>query len=396
MKALRVENEIKIRHTHLTLTPPPTVHYTGCGPKSPRGRSPDMNPATSLALDLLRVFAAVGVVLVHTGTTHFSPIFALDPIVGHNCVVVFFVLSGYVIAHSTLSRPQTVASYAIARLARLYSVLLPALLISAALLIAGRAINPAFYAPYDRGHEPLRFGLSLVFLNESWRLSAAPPTNSPLWSLAYEFWYYVLFGAWVFARSRLAATLVCTGIALFVGLKILLLFPIWLLGVAAQRLAGRAWPHQLVAKGGLVGALIAIVFWLRYGQPFPGHAGYPPYFFSNAWISDFVLGLLVASLIACFDQVSVHWHFPSLVSAPIRSGANMTFSLYVLHHPILVFLAATLTYDPTSRVQTGLLLIFLFLSVALVSAVTEARRHILAGWLRRVLNIGRHASSRSC
>jgi peptidoglycan/LPS O-acetylase OafA/YrhL len=346
-----------------------------------------MNPATSLFLDLLRVFAAVGVVLVHTGTTRFSPVLALDPAVGHYCVVVFFVLSGYVIAHATFSRPQTVASYAIARLARLYSVLLPALLISAALLIAGRAINPAFYASFDRGHEPLRFGLSLVFLNESWSLSAAPPTNSPLWSLAYEFWYYALFGAWVFTRSRLAAALLCAGIAVLIGPKILLLLPAWLLGVAAQRLAGRARLHPSAAKVGLGATLAAIALWLRYGGPFPGKVGYPPYFFSNAWISDFVLGVLVASLIVFFHQASAQWRFPSVVSVPIRSGANMTFSLYLLHHPILVFLAAALTYDHTSRTQTGLLLITLFLLVALVSAVTEARRHTLAGWLRRALDV---------
>lgn len=77
-----------------------------------------MNPATSLLLDLLRMLAAGGVLLVHAGTTQFAPGWVIDPDAGHRCVAIFFVLSGYVIAHAAFSRKQTAADYAIARLAR--------------------------------------------------------------------------------------------------------------------------------------------------------------------------------------------------------------------------------------------------------------------------------------
>jgi peptidoglycan/LPS O-acetylase OafA/YrhL len=345
-----------------------------------------MTSATSLFLDFLRVVAAFGVVLVHTAITQFSPVFALGPDYGHRFVIVFFVLSGYVISFSTFSRAQTAQNYAIARLSRLYSVLVPALLISAILLLIGRSINPDFYARLSRGHEVLRFGLSLTFFNEMWAFSAAPPTNTPLWSLAYEFWYYAIFGVWVFARQRISAVLLSLGIAALIGPKIILLLPVWLLGVATERFGTRFRIPPGIALTGLVGVLVALTIASRRLGSIPGEVGYPLFYFSNAWASDFVLGTLVAALILCFQHASVRWSFPAWLGAPIRHGANLTFSLYLLHYPILVFLAATLPYDHASRMTVALLLIGLLLIVALISAVTEARRRNLADCLRRAFN----------
>src|SRR5262249_14488667 len=62
-------------------------------------------------------------------------------------------------------------------------------------------------------------------------------TNGPMWSLANEFWYYVLFpcaflALWkgTTAGARVLNGLVFLLCAWFVGRDILLLFPLWLLG----------------------------------------------------------------------------------------------------------------------------------------------------------------------
>src|ERR1044072_2413928 len=146
--------------------------------QAPPAADTGLKSATSIFLDLLRVIAAAGGVFVHTGTPRFSSLFALAPSAGHHCVVIFFVLSGFVISHATLSKHRPATSYIVARLARLYSGLGPALLISAGLLTLARFFNAEYYAHYDRGHETVRFLLSLFYLNEVWWLSAAPPTNS--------------------------------------------------------------------------------------------------------------------------------------------------------------------------------------------------------------------------
>ncbi|MEO6569759.1 MAG: acyltransferase [Opitutaceae bacterium] len=344
-----------------------------------------MSPAISLFLDFLRVFAAVGVVLVHSGTTQFAPKWSIDPNAGHHYVVIFFVLSGYVIAHGSYSRQQSAKEYAIARIARLYSVLLPALLVTAVLLSIGRPINPSFYAAFDRGHEPVRFALSLGFINEIWWVSAAPPTNLPLWSLSYEFWYYCLFGVWVYARTRLLATILSLGVAVVAGPKILLLLPVWLAGVVAYRIAARSRVNGNVAVLGLISTTTLATLWFIMDIAFPARIGHPPYYFSNAYASDFVLGALLAGMIFFFHHASGGWRFPQCFELPIRSGAKATFSLYLIHYPLLVFIGATLPYNHWDRVQSGLLLLGILALALLLSRFTESWHKPLAAWLHRRL-----------
>jgi peptidoglycan/LPS O-acetylase OafA/YrhL len=57
-------------------------------------------------------------------------------------VDVFFVLSGFVIAFVTTERESDGRSFAIARLARVYSVALPALVVTFVLDAIGRSIKP--------------------------------------------------------------------------------------------------------------------------------------------------------------------------------------------------------------------------------------------------------------
>ena len=49
---------------------------------------------------------------------------------GNDAVMVFFVLSGFVIAYVANSKEKTIESYFISRFARLYSVVLPALILT--------------------------------------------------------------------------------------------------------------------------------------------------------------------------------------------------------------------------------------------------------------------------
>lgn len=87
-------------------------------------------PATSAFLDVLRIAAALVVFVNHLAQFWSPRTFAVTAPVAHGAVVVFFVLSGYVIAYSTLAREQSVRRCAVARLSRLYSVVIPALLLT--------------------------------------------------------------------------------------------------------------------------------------------------------------------------------------------------------------------------------------------------------------------------
>jgi peptidoglycan/LPS O-acetylase OafA/YrhL len=157
-------------------------------------------------------------------------------------VIVFFVLSGSLVgpaAQAAVRRGELgLAEYAVARIVRLYIVLVPALILGAAIDAVGLA---AYGAGYGDGEILVAQRMTLA----AFCISAAhlqgilmPPfgSNAPLWSLAYEAWYYVLFPFLLLAffarspeRQGLAATVFVAGL-LAVGSTIALYFTTWLLG----------------------------------------------------------------------------------------------------------------------------------------------------------------------
>ena len=152
-----------------------------------------MNRGTSLYLDLVRFGAALVVFLGHLSSPAFTGGF-LAPLAAwlSAAVMVFFVLSGFVIAHVTDDCEVSAGDYAVARLARIYSVALPALVATALLDAAGRAIDPVHYL-LDPGYQPrnllLQFSAAALFLNQLWYLDMPVGTMAPYWSLGYEVCY---------------------------------------------------------------------------------------------------------------------------------------------------------------------------------------------------------------
>src|SRR5947209_5815746 len=119
-----------------------------------------MAPATSAFLDLLRICAALVVFIFHCPQFWSPRLYAATAPLAHSAVIVFFVLSGYVIAFSTLSARQDAKRFAVARLSRLYSVILPALLLTFILQATGSYLNPEFYAQQSRGFDGVRYLLT--------------------------------------------------------------------------------------------------------------------------------------------------------------------------------------------------------------------------------------------
>ena len=95
-----------------------------------------MKKGTSLYLDLVRFSAALAVFAVHLQVhagSRFSPFWRFHlNYISQTAITVFFVLSGYVIAHVLATREKTLLDYTASRFGRLYSVVLPALILTAA------------------------------------------------------------------------------------------------------------------------------------------------------------------------------------------------------------------------------------------------------------------------
>ena len=296
---------------------------------------------TSLVLDGLRLGAALVVLLWHAKDIWFpEQLFPADqpgdP--SHTAVVIFFVLSGFVIAFTTDARRPTLPEYMQARLARLCSVCIPALLLTAVAELAVRAnADPELMASYVRGAFGPRYLITGAFMNEAWTLSAAPPSNAALWSLSFEFWYYVIFGVWFCTGRRWKSWLLAMAACLVAGPKIVLMMPIWLMGCAAYWL-----PRPRTSRGmawvGVALAFAIAVWVIEVVRPWPFYIGVAPLYFANQFATDWAAGIFVAAglWLVPASHLRSALALPSVLVARVRTAADLTFPIYVLHFPLLV------------------------------------------------------------
>jgi peptidoglycan/LPS O-acetylase OafA/YrhL len=304
---------------------------------------------------------------------------------GHNAVLVFFVLSGYVIAYAIRSKPLSMENYVIDRLSRLYSVVLPALILTAFLSWVGsNYFSHTVYGPYTRPLEWLRLIMSGLFLNQIWVLSVSPLTNQPFWSLGYEFWYYVFYGVLIFTESRRQRALLITVIVAVTGFNIWLLAIIWFFGVFALYLSDRIILARHWATVGLVLSTLALIAALRLVPDFPNPNNISnfPFFWSGIFIKDWVVGLFIAAIIFTFDKSFLLSSFFRFCEIPIRWLAAHTFSLYLYHFPLLLFITATRIFNPNILWSLCLETISTLALVVLLSTFTESKRYLFRQAIR--------------
>lgn len=302
-----------------------------------------MPASLSLYLDLVRFLAAVAVLLFHLWPQWF-PGFPL-PWPGHAAVIVFFVLSGYMICHAAHQPGITARTFFQHRAARILSVALPALLLS--LVIAPLAGTTPIHSSGDMHLDPMAFLLrmlaSLLFIGQSWNLMLTPPYNPPYWSLCYEVWYYAMYGAWMFAprRWRLPAVLLA---ALCAGPKILLLAPVWLLGVLVWHLRGRLAPAAAAPVFFACMAAGLMLFWFDVGVLLRNRmlAHWPQagsqLHESALFMGDYLLGIAVAGNFLAAASMGQRLRVLFRLDQAIRPAASYTFSIYLYHMPLAVLL----------------------------------------------------------
>lgn len=90
-----------------------------------------MKTGVSVYLDLIRGIAAIEVFLAHFGYPKFGDTLQILKPYAHLAVIAFFVISGYVIAYVSSEKESDIVSYSISRATRIYSVAIPALIITA-------------------------------------------------------------------------------------------------------------------------------------------------------------------------------------------------------------------------------------------------------------------------
>jgi peptidoglycan/LPS O-acetylase OafA/YrhL len=373
-----------------------------------------LTAAASDSLDLIRGLAACAVMVGHLRALFFVdfrqlshqswPIQALYFLTGfgHQAVVVFFVLSGFLIS-STVIRSRVLGKwswrdYAINRATRLYVVLIPGLLFGffwdrlGIWLFAARGIYAHPLADLGpavplQNLSPANFLGNLFFLQTIFCDTFG--SNGPLWSLANEFWYYVLFPvglaaclAWARGHLRPAITLTCLAVFIgaFVGRGILIGFLIWLAGCGLVLLYSKVQVRPRFAALALLcftsvlsGVMFAVARVLQ----------------RDPLISDLEVGFVFTLFLFAVLQIAVRRN-PSPYSAVVHRFAGFSYSLYVLHFPFLLFFRAWLApvdrWQPTpahllyaASIGAGSLLF-----AWLVSLFTEAKTDVARAQLNRL------------
>jgi peptidoglycan/LPS O-acetylase OafA/YrhL len=188
-------------------------------------------------------------------------------------------------------------------------------------------------------------------VQQSGPLAASPGSNAPFWSLAYEVWYYILFGLWLFVPGQRRRALLLFLGAVVAGPKILLLLPVWLFGAVSHRFTLRHPPGFGIAFSLFV---ISIVFLATIISGHSGFLGYqanwqakPPLYFSSGYLFDYAVGLLVAVHIFAVDRLMVYWRCEQVaepVNCLTRYLADRSFSPYCFHMPLLYLASVSLPY----------------------------------------------------
>lgn len=351
-----------------------------------------MNKTFSLYLDLARFLAAVLVVMSHYvrfGILNGSAA-AYLPDLGREAVIVFFVLSGYVIAYTAENKKLSFREYAIARCSRIYSVAAPALIIAFAIVFVATKTNGGDVgAKYVIDNAYLYIPFHLLFLGELWNFSEVPPWLGAYWSLGYEVWYYILFGAiyYLAGAARYFAAILVLAV---MGHKLWLLMPVWWTGVFLYRNQERYQPRQKTARIGWFLTLTLLLAYKAAGldtvlRELGNHIwGIQSLKLgsSDRYLADYAVCLLVGlnfffASYAKFDAL-LSW------SRSIKAFSSYTFTLYLMHG--LVISAWNYFYGNRFPAFFNALLLTALITVVtfVVGMLTEQRKTVFQkffGWL---------------
>lgn len=341
-----------------------------------------MSRELSSYFDFLRFFAALAVLIGHMEQDglymSWLPLYQFS----HEAVVVFFVMSGFIIYSTTVKSGRSAMDYVIARASRIYSVALPAVLFSVlCALMFVEDIGPGGTYPSNYTSPSIVNTLSsLFFLNESWLNPAELSMNGPFWSLCYEVWYYVIFGLWLYAPHPLRWPLVILS-TLIAGPIVIALFPIWLAGAWLAKYYQHlkfSWSSGLAIVIFMSGLLLIITinnlgfdiaiknylhheisgFWMLDG--------------SQRLVTDLVIALALMINIVAFSYLPAGFrNFFVRFQGAFGYLAGFSFTLYLFHRPMTQLLGFYYPNTEQSLTYSVLALFVVLLACLIISYITE-------------------------
>ena len=295
-------------------------------------------------LDWLRFVSAFMVVAIHArpgvwvfwgglgehSRSFLTAVFFAGTRAGKEWVLVFFVLSGFLVGGKLIERlgngTFNVRSYTVDRITRIWIPLIPALTWSA-------------YVAYLTG-KSLSWGDllgSLAGLQGVFTSSFAE--NHPLWSLAYEIWFYLLAGClavWVMStrRKRVVSGFAFTvGLAAFTILDITYLFA-WVLGASMYWLCHEPRDTRLALLGAMFLVVGYVFSQLRSASPSLDLSKWLKFVPSSS-VATLILSLGIAAILPYLTHLKPRTAFGERANAVGGRLAAFSYTLYLTHYPTL-------------------------------------------------------------
>lgn len=297
---------------------------------------------TVALLNVSRAMTAVYIVIHHVALSRgwtSGPGFVFR--FGAEGVMVFFLLSGFVIFANEKDRAADLGGYALRRFRRIYPCLVIAMAVSA--VVAG------FNGTFQQDFHISEFIGTLLALQD---ISSIKPGvivdpfmgNAPLWSLSYEILFYLFFPFVLMAwKRRPLATTHAIGAISVASYVLFSLYPNHLSLVVSYYLIW--WTGAMAAHAYLEGhrsitALKAVLTWLciligvaavvAFAEGYHG-VGLHPFF----ELRHFSVSLVF--VIVFFGPVgNLAARLASRISAPAAALASISYGLYVFHLPLVV------------------------------------------------------------
>lgn len=333
----------------------------------------------SVSLDTLRGLAAVIVVICHCAqlfiNQHLPEYYRFFAVLAQSCVMIFFVLSGFLITKSitgNIARNGSLdlTDYAIKRFARIYPPLIFSFIIVAALTI----LSQSFFISGDGslstangwvnkyGFNVELFGyLPSAIMSNGFVGDMSPASNSPLWSLSIEVWYYVIAGMILSRRKEL----IIAGLAIgYVGISnnspFFYYSIVWVLGAILCLM------HDGVIKASRLATSLALLCATAYAF-YRLFIIYDNFTNSNLTLVNVALGMLMAALL---QKIVIERDIRLSI---LPSMASFSYTLYIIHFPILLFVFGCSQEYSQDNINNALTMSAIGFSVSMLIAYISAK-----------------------
>lgn len=320
-----------------------------------------------IRLDYLRGFASFYVLLAHLlETTEFMIESSFIEVFkqGQVAVILFFILSGFVINYNYCKKKISIRTYFIKRFRRIYPLFLISLILSSSLAWLADVI-------YKRSLIELFYNiLNLQDLEIMPGNLARPYFNAPLWSLSYEWFFYLLYIPVLMLTRKYKLSLYNISVITFIfGSLMYVLFPnkiflnliyfvIWATGadIGEDYVKNKFYSSKLYLKHAIFFSFtFSIIFIIYSFQKYTLHDNFEYVF---RIFLHFLYSFVIISIAFFWQQI--RWKFFDKIFSFFNNIAPFSYALYIFHQPVLIMFFKNYGNRQLDPMEVVFSLIFIF------------------------------------